>query len=122
GTLTLRGRGPREGPTDHIIPSDQLFVTIFAELVDQRLLKTHIAGVRGKDEITAIGERDLHCPLEGQLDQIRISARRDDEVVFQLPLIAVIDAVNPEVEVSALELGIRGGIGAPLVRIVHYEL
>ena len=97
-------------------------MTIFAELVDQRLLKTHVAGVGGKDEITAVGERDLLCPLEGQLDQIRISAWADDEVILQLPLIAVIDEVDPVVEVSVLDLGVRGHIGAPLLRIVPDEV
>ena len=48
--------------------------------------------------------------------------RGDDEVVFQLPLVAVVDEINAGVDVFVLHPGIGGNVGVPVVGVVADEI
>ena len=62
------------------------------------------------------------CALEGELDLIRIGARGDDQVVFELALVAVIGEVNAGIDVLVPDLGVGRDIRPPLLRVVAEEV
>ena len=55
--------------------------------------------------------------VEGQSDLRGIGAGRHDEVVFELALIAVVDQINPGIDVCVGDLLVRRNVRAPLRRI-----
>ena len=75
--------------------------------------------------------QDAHDRLQAELDALiaarpkiaaEISARRDDKIVFQLPLIAVVDQVNAGIDRRVFDTRVSWHIRAPLCRIVTDEV
>ena len=56
--------------------------------------------------------------LEGERNLPGICTRRDDDVVFQLPLVAVVDQINAGVDIPILYFRIVSHIGVPLPRVI----
>src|SRR5688572_21603588 len=92
------------GRRDDVIACDKGFMAVVAYLIHEWLLEADLAALRREDQVTAVCERDLLCSLEGELDLIRISAGGNDEVVFELSLVAVVDQVNAGVDVLVFDL------------------
>ncbi len=67
---------------------------------------------------------DAHPPraVEAQLDGAGIGVRRDDEIVFELPLSAVIGEVDAGPHVAVFDPAVSRDVGAPLRRIVADEI
>ncbi len=63
-------------------------------LIGQRLALARLASRGMQYKVSAGVYFDRPRSLEGQPDRCRISSRRDDEVIFELALIAVIDQVH----------------------------
>ena len=73
-------------------------------------------------EIALLVEAQGIGSLDGQLDSGRIGAGRDNKVVFQLALVAVINHVHARVHIPVMDLGVVRDIGAPLLGIVPLEV
>src|SRR5439155_69045 len=60
--------------------------------------------------------------LERQRDGLGIGAGGDHEVVFELPLVTVVDEVDARIEVLIPDLCVRGNVDTPLLRIIADEV
>ena len=86
----------------------------------ERLLQS---AARGRDPETAVGiDRDMRGAVERDGDVADARARREDEVVFELSLIAVIDDVHARVDVAILHFVIAVNAGLPQPRIVANQI
>ena len=61
-------------------------------------------------------------PVESQPDAPRVGARGDDEIVFELLLVAVIDEVDTGVDAALRDAGERGDVGPPARRVTAEEV
>ena len=55
-------------------------------------------------------------------DGTRIGARSNNEVMFQLLLVAVVEQIHAGVHFAIAQLGVRGNVCVPLPRIVAYDI
>ena len=91
-------------------------------LIHDGLAQADLAPVCPEDEIAqAIDGCAVHA-IERQRDGLGIGAGGDHEVVFELPLVAVIDQIHAGVDVPILDLRVRGNVGAPLLGIIADEV
>ena len=67
-------------------------------------------------------ERHLTRPPRGQRDDPGSAPGATDEVVFQLPLVAVVDQVHAGVDVLVFHLSVVGMSVCPLARVVADEV
>ena len=67
---------------------------------------------------------DLHAirALEVEHDALRIRAGCNDEVVFELALVAVVDEVDAGIDLAVVHLRVGRHVGPPLRRIVADEV
>ena len=91
-------------------------------LVDDGLMLAYGASRRVRHEFALGVDLQLVGALEAEHDFLRISSGGDDEVVFKLALVAVIDEVDPGIDVPVLDLGVGRDVGAPLRGIVADEV
>src|SRR5206468_9923180 len=56
--------------------------------------------------------------FERQLDRIRVGARSNEEVVFELLLIAVVDEVHSGIDVLVFDLPVPWNLRVPVLAIV----
>jgi hypothetical protein len=70
-------------------------------LIDQRLVLAELAAGEVEDEVAAGVDAELACSREIELDDFRVGARRNDEVVLEAALVAV-------------ENDIYAGLGIPI--------
>src|SRR5206468_3292252 len=59
---------------------------------------------------------------EGKAYDLRVSSRSEHEVIFQLPLVPVVDQAHPWVHLLVFDLSVRRNVRAPLLRIVPAEI
>jgi len=57
-----------------------------------------------------------------EFDRARVGAGLDYEIVFQLPLVAVIHQVHARIDVRIFHLGVVRHVGAPLLGIIADEV
>jgi hypothetical protein len=69
-------------------------------LVDAGSVQPNVAPVRAQDHVAFPINRESFRPLELQLHGVDVCSWRDFEVVFQFSLVAVIDKINPRIDVS----------------------
>ena len=55
-------------------------------------------------------------------DGTRIGARSNNEVMFQLLLVAVVEQIHAGVHFAIAQLGVRGNVCVPLPGVVAYEI
>ena len=96
-------------------------------LVNDRLVKTHLAGCIAQQQIAAGVKAQVLPRLQRgrfnlKSNGARIGARIDYKVVFELPLVAVIDQINAVINIFVFDLGVVGDIGMPLGGIVANEI
>ena len=95
----------------------------FDFLIDVGPQQLHFAVVNLKDEVTFCINTHVFCALEGQFDLIWICAGRDDQVVFELSLVAaVVREIDAGINVLVLDLFIRRNIRAPFRGIIADEV
>ena len=58
----------------------------------------------------------------GQSDGLRVSARRDHEVIFELPMVTVVDQVDAGIHSLIFHLAVGRHICAPLLPIAANEV
>src|SRR6266536_3909888 len=87
-------------------------------LVHDRLVLHDLARRGGKHHIAvAIKCQFLHA-LELEHDAFGINTGRDNEVVFELPLFAVVDEIDAGIDLGVLDPGVVGNCAVPFRRIV----
>src|SRR5207244_10703193 len=96
-------------------------------LVNDRLVKAHLAGRIAQQQIAVgVNAEALPRPQRGRFNLksngARIGARIDYKIVFELPLVAVIDQVNAVIDILVFDFGVVGDIGMPLRGIVANEI
>ena len=67
-------------------------------------------------------ERERAHTVEGEGDAAGIGVRRDQEVVFQLPLIAVVDQVDAGIDAGVFHPGEVGHVALPSRGVVADEV
>src|SRR5438552_8599719 len=60
--------------------------------------------------------------LEAEHDPFRVRPGCDDEVVFQLALVAVVDEIDTGIDRAVVDLGVGRDVGAPLRRILADQI
>ena len=96
-----------------MLPSGVRFVT----LVGDRPAKSYLATCRAEDQITLL----INCgvaALETQPQGFRPDARRQDEIVFQLPLIPVVNKIYAGANILKLHLLISRNMGVPAAGVI----
>ncbi len=61
---------------------------------------------------------EIFSPLKTQVDEIRIGSGRNDQVILQLPLVAVVDEIDAGIKLFELHFGISCDIGPPFLWII----
>ena len=78
---------------------------------------------RGLQDQVALGvQGHAFSALNGELDGAGIGTRGHDEVVFELPLVAVIDQIDTWIDVLVLDLTEAGDAGVPMDGIVTDQI
>src|SRR5207245_3882467 len=91
-------------------------------LIDVRLLQADLCPACVHDEISLRVQVQSVGPFHPKPDPLRVRSGSNDEVKFELPLIAVIDQVHAGVDVPVLDLRVGWNVGAPLRRIVANKI
>src|SRR5256885_16435778 len=91
-------------------------------LVDDRLVLTYVSSGRVQHELAPRFDLEFVRAPETEHDLFRIRTRCDDEVVFQLALVAVVEEVDTRIDVLVLDLRIGRHVSAPLRRILADEV
>ena len=91
-------------------------------LVDDGLPLADHAGGRVQHEVALGIHLELVGSMEAEPDPLGIGARTDDEIVFELALVAVVDQVDPRVDVLVSHLRVRRDIGPPVRGIAADEV
>ncbi len=91
-------------------------------LVDHRPVLPHVSGGRMQHELALGIDLEIVRARKAKCDLIWIGARRDDEVVLELPLLAVVNEVDARVDTAVAHLRERRDVRAPMRRIVADEV
>src|SRR5207247_7717937 len=118
------GGDPEADPTrafEHIATSD-FPPEALDLLIDNGLPLADHAGGRVQHEVALGIHLELVGSMEAEPDPPGIGARTDDEIVFELALVAVVDQVDPRVDVLVSHLRVGRDISPPLHRIAADEV
>ena len=91
-------------------------------LIDDRRAVRERARVRGEHEIPSAVDRGARRSIDLKGDARRRGAWSDDEVVFQLLLIAVVDEVHARIDVVVRDFRVRMDTGSPAARVPADEM
>jgi hypothetical protein len=80
-----------------VLSFDRSFLS-FCKLVDERPLKDQLPASGVKHQISVVIDLDTLGTFKSDPDLCRIAARRDNQVIFQMPLVAVIDEVDARID------------------------
>jgi hypothetical protein len=86
-------------------------------LIDGGRLQAHFTVAGLEDQIAADIDANLLSTLERQLNDIRVRAGGDDEVVFELPLITVVDEVHPGINILVTHSPVLWNLSVPVPAI-----
>ena len=93
------------------------------ELPRDRFLLREIARVRLEHKVAVVDRfRSLSHAVETHVDALRVRARREHEIVFELALLAVVDDVDAGIDVAVAHFAETRHAGAPRGRIVAREI
>src|SRR5207244_3652864 len=99
---------PKANPTQsfyHVAAADFMSDAV-DRLIEDRFLPAHIAAPRSQHEVTVRIYAHLSHSIKRKLDGCGISPRSDNEVVFQVPLVAVVDQIHSGIDGLVFDLGI----------------
>ena len=82
----------------------------------------HVASGIVQHEVARGVDRRSLGALERQPVRRRVGTGLDDEVVLQLPLVAVVDDIDAGVDIQILNPTVVGDVGVPLRRVVAEEV
>ena len=105
----------------HVAPGDILPDAVDL-LIDDGLVLAYVAAFRVQHEIAFSADLQFVRTFEVERDLLRVRTRCDDEVVFELALVAVVDEVDAGIDVLVTDLRVGRDIGAPLRRIFADEV
>ena len=83
-------------------------------LIDDRFVLVYVATCRAQHEISFNVDLQLVGAPKAERDLLWIRTRRNDEVVFQLSLVTVVDEVDTGIDVPVLDLRVGWHVSAPL--------
>ena len=86
------------------------------------LEEAEVSAVHIENQIALFVDRQIVSAFKRELNLIGVCAWGHDEVVFQLPLIAVVDQVDTFVEIVVLHFFVGGNLGAPFGFIAANEV
>ena len=92
------------------------------QLVNDGFVLAYVALCRMQHEVALRVDLEFLRAREAEHDLLRVRSGRDDEVVLELPLVAVIDEIDPAIDLAVMHLGIGRHIGAPSRRILADEV
>ena len=91
-------------------------------LIDLRPFPAHFAGFCAEQKIAVRLQMQVSSARKAQTHLRGIDARFQDEVVFQLFLAAVVDQIDPWIDLFQADLRERGDSGMPLLRSIAEEV
>ena len=103
------------------LPDNRLAQAVL-HLIDDRLLKRDFSICRGDRQVAIGVQFEFLRPRKLKPDGLRICPRRNDEVVLQLPLVAVIDQIDARVDGGVLYPGKGWHAAVPFGRVVADEV
>ena len=86
----------------------------YGGLINVRRVEANVSVVGRENEVAGIGVNVRGRALEAQSNLVRIGARRDAEVVFQLSLVAVVNQIDARINRLILHLGKLRNVVTPL--------
>src|SRR5262249_28341525 len=110
-------------PPHHVPPPDR-FPPPLCLLIQHRLVERNLLAAlrQPHHQIAAAIHTYAARPLQLQPDQTRVRSWRHHEVIFEAPLVAVIDQVHAGVDLPVLDARVVGDVGAPGGGIVADEI
>ena len=91
-------------------------------LIGHWFLELHRATCCFQHKIAGGVGRNLLCANEGEVNHFGIDARSDNEVVFQLPLIAVVKNVHSRINSAIVNPAKVGNIYPPTLWVIADEV
>src|SRR3954464_16080308 len=91
-------------------------------LIDLGAVLNHVAVTGGNHEIAVRIEPQAGGAIVRQRDRFGAAAGRDDEVVLELLLGAVVEAIPPGIYVVVLDLAVAPHAPQPLPRVGAYDV
>ena len=91
-------------------------------LIDHRLVLRDVALGSPEHQVAAQVNRELSHTLEGECDAPGIRVRSDHDVVFQLPLVAVIDHIDAGINAGVFHPGVVRHVALPSMGVVADEV
>src|SRR2546425_12635684 len=116
------GLQPHRSETFKLSPDPLFIESALHLLVDVWLEKANFLASGLQHEFPLVIDPQRACALDLQFDGLWVSAGSDDEVMFQLTLVAVIDQVNAGIDILVSHLAIGGDISMPFLRIAADEV
>src|SRR3954452_3299023 len=91
-------------------------------LVNAGSMQPNVTPVRAQNHVAFPINREWFRPLELQLHGLHVCSWRDFEVVFQFSLIAVIDKIDPRIDVSIPNACKLRDVKVPVLGIIADEV
>jgi hypothetical protein len=91
-------------------------------LIHEWFAQADLTPVYPEDQVTQGINGGAVRALERERDGPGIGPGGDHEVVFQLPLVAVVDEIHTRVDSPVLDLRVGGNVGPPLLGIIADEV
>src|ERR1051325_3000270 len=91
-------------------------------LVDHGFPLPDLAATRVQHQLALSIDFQLVGPFEVKGNDVRISAGVNDEVILELPLVAVINEVHSGIQVLVSDFGVGRNSSAPLAAILSDEV
>src|ERR1043165_8736260 len=86
-------------------------------LIENGAMKSHFTRTNCKHQFTIFVDFNFISPLKTKSDASGISVRSNDEIVFQLLLVAIVDEIDPGIHVIDSDIRKHRESSAPLRRI-----
>lgn len=106
----------------HDVTTRDLAPIAFHGLVGDRLALPNFPAVHGQHQVAVRFDPSLIRAFEGEPDVTRARPGMDDEIVFELSLVAVEDQINSRINRRVSHPCIVGDIGSPLRRIIANQV
>ena len=112
-------------PADNVAATYKVPAAGFVGLIDDGLVKANFARRTGKNQVARRIDSQFFArrrTVNSKDNGSRVGTGFDYEIIFELPLITVIDQINAVINVCILDPGVSRDIRAPLGRIAPEEV
>src|SRR4030095_12853111 len=110
------------GAPDHVAAINGLPRAVGQLLVDDRRVLNQLTSGCGDDQIALRVDPQVVDSVERQPDPAVVGTGIDDEVVFELLLVSVVDYADAGIDVAVFDPRIPSNIGLPMARIVSDQM